>query len=239
MINLITIDEELLLKNGKLLKSTEELISSLAKQGIKIAVISSKSYHRLHNLFSGSLENICFVCNDGGLTVFEDNVIDSKVIDRHTLVAFKDTVSRLPGSEIILSFKDSDETISEDGISLFIKDITKLTLHLENAGIALLSLTPDLHKNGLKISNYDENSVELVRNDAARAAAVAYIRRRFGIFKKETVSFLKSDKSADLILHAEVAIASFDASLELQKKAGHVTESALDDMKLILKALCK
>ena len=227
MLKFIIVDEEAIVQNGALSEETIEAFKNFIKAGVEIAVLTHKSYYEIKTYFNRILHGITFVCDDGGMIIKNGVLYHMGVIDRKTLSEFASIATRLKGSELFLSLKDKAlKIVGEDAESLLSvkEEISKITMYSENSGAAFLDITPNLHKNRLRISYYNENVLEMTEINSTRVSACEALLRRFGIFKHETAAFLANDASIGLLnLFKEVTVDD-DSSVELRKTGAKIVE---------------
>lgn len=233
MLKFIIVDEEAIVKDGVLAEETIEAFKTFTKAGVEVAVLTYKSYYEVKTYFSRILHGITFVCDDGGMIVKNGVLLHMGVIDRKTLSEFAAIATRLKGSELYLSLKDKAlKIVGEDAESLLSvkEEISKITMYAENSGAAFLDITPNLHKNRLRISYYNENVLEMTEINSTRVSAAECLLRRFGIFKHETASFLANDASIGLLNLFKDVTTEEKASLELKKTGAKIVNSIETDI---------
>ena len=85
MINFIVcgLENTLLYENkNKIDDRTIELISELNANGVKFAVATGRNYDAVKPLFGNVKNDIVYICNDGGVVIYQDKVISKTPIDR-------------------------------------------------------------------------------------------------------------------------------------------------------------
>ena len=178
MLKFVVIDEELVVNNEKIQDDTAKAINDLIKSGIEIAIITHRSYYQIKNIFMPKIKNLILICDDGGMIIKNGVLYYMGVIERRTLSEFSKIAERLKGAELYLTKKDGAlKIVGENAATLntLKEEISKITMYLENSGAAFLDITPNLHKNNLRISYYNESVVELVTINSTRALAVLNI----------------------------------------------------------------
>lgn len=233
MLKFIVLDEEAVLTGGKLSENMSESIKTLLKSGIELAVITHKSYYEIKKEFSHILHDITFICDDGGMIVKNGVLLYMGVIERKTLNEFAKIAARLRDSELYLTLKDKPIKIVGENAESIInvkEEISKITMYSKNSGAAFLDITPNLHKNRLRISYYNENVLEMTEIGSTRTAAAEMLLRRFGIFKHETSVFLNNDASLPLLSLFKDATVYKDSSVELKKTGAKIADSFIDEL---------
>lgn len=94
-----------LLQNGALTPSNEayELIKQLQKKGIVFAASSGRQYHSLRALFAPIADEICYVCENGALVMYQDKILYQSKMDTSLIDKILDFVEIHSEYEIILS----------------------------------------------------------------------------------------------------------------------------------------
>ncbi len=232
MLKLIVLDEEAVLHNGKA-ENIDESLKTFIKAGVEVAIITHKSYFEIKKHFSHALHGITFICDDGGMVIKNGVLLYMGVIERKTLNEFAKIASRLRDSELYLSLKEKAiKIVGEDAESIVNvkEEISKITMYSKNSGAAFLDITPNLHKNRLRISYYNENVLEMTEINSTRTEACEMLLRRFGIFKHETAVFLNNDASLPLISLFKDATVINESSVELKKTGAKIVESFSDEL---------
>ncbi len=236
MLKFVIIDEEAIVKEGALKEEIIEGLKNFIKVGIEVAVLTHKSYYEVKTYFNRILHGITFVCDDGGMVIKNGVLYHMGVIDRKTLGEFAAIATRLKDSELYLSLKDKAlKIVGKDAHSLLSvkEEISKITMYAENSGAAFLDITPNLHKNNLRISYYNENVLEMTEINSTRVSAAEMLLRRFGLFKHETAAFLCNDASIGLLNLFKDVTVDKDASLELRKTGAKIVDDIEKNISLI------
>lgn len=231
MLKFIILDEEAIINENGLSENAAEALKGFVKAGLEVAILTHKSYYEIKSCFSKIIHGLTFVCDDGGMIIKNGVLLHMGVIDRKTLSEFALIASRLQGSELYLTLKDKALKIVGEKASSLInvkEEISKITMYSENSGAAFLDITPNLHKNNLRISYYNENVLEMTEINSTRIAAAEMLLRRYGLFKHETAVFLNNDASLALISIFKDATVLNTASVELKKTGAKMVNNISD-----------
>ena len=224
----IILDEEALIVKDALSEENIESLKAFIKAGIEVAVLTHKSYYEIKKYFNRVLHGITFVCDDGGMVIKNGVLYHMGVIDRKTFGEFAAIASRLKDSELYLTLKEKALKIVGENAGSIVsvkEEISKITMYSENSGAAFLDITPNLHKNNLRISYYNENVLEMTEINSTRVAAAEMLLRRFGLFKHETVAFLANDASIGLLNLFKDVTVDKASSIELKKTGAKIVDS--------------
>lgn len=106
MIRLIASDlDGTLLQNGCRTISNRmfEIIETLYHQGVLFVAASGRQYPNLYRLFGPVSKYMAFVCENGGLVVYQDQVISASPMDRTLSLKLMEDIWNRDGCEILLS----------------------------------------------------------------------------------------------------------------------------------------
>ncbi|MDY3917727.1 MAG: HAD family hydrolase [Candidatus Limivivens sp.] len=106
MIKLIAsdLDGTLLLNGAQTLNpGTVELIHELTGQGRIFAAASGRQYANLQRLFAGVEKEIAYICENGALVMYRDEVVEKHTIDRETGQEILKAMMEREGAEALLS----------------------------------------------------------------------------------------------------------------------------------------
>ncbi|MDO5426136.1 MAG: HAD family hydrolase [Eubacteriales bacterium] len=106
MIKLIASDlDGTLLLNGaqSLNPGTTDLIHELTGQGRIFVAASGRQYANLQRLFAGVEKEIAYICENGALVMYRDEVVEKHIIDREIGQEILEAIMEREGSEALLS----------------------------------------------------------------------------------------------------------------------------------------
>ena len=239
MLKLVIIDEEILIdKNLKLNPVAKEILKQYTENGIKVAVVTHRSFYEVKNTFSGLINLLLFICDDGAAVFGENTVYYMGVIDRRALSAFIKIAECEKDMDMYLSLKAGVVKVKGENakkLSEITEEVSKISLYSKNSGAALLNITPNLHKNNLRISYYDESVTEITDINSSREEALKLIERRFGIFNNETMCFLKNEHSAPLCNYTGAVITEVNGPFALKEKSNKESKDLIKELALFLK----
>lgn len=222
MLKLLFLDEEVIVKEDEISLPLQEAIKTITKAGVEVAIFTHKSYYEIKKAFSHIIHNITFVCDDGGTIIKNGVLFYMGVIDRRTLSEFSNIAKLIKDSELYLTLREKALKINLEDIENLVgikEEISKISLYCKNAGAAFLDITPNLHKNRLRISYYNENVLEMTEISSTRNAAALLLLRRFGLFKNETAAFLLNETSGSLTTVCKECFTNFNAPIEIKNNS--------------------
>lgn len=240
MIKLIVSDfDGTLLPYGEkaLSSDTVEVITALIKGGTSFAVASGRTYSELKAFFGNVSDDIYYICNDGALTVYKDNVVFRKPFSRQSLASFFDEdvfkgvtfysidKAYLLGSvgRPILYGKTPCNIKRHIEIS---EEIFKVVAHVKRFDIVNSSQYRIHYSNGLM--------AEFVSPYANKGVAVGDLQLKLGVSKFETATLGDAANDMPMMSHAISSWAIGDRSRELMRVCKNTSENALTVLNNIL-----
>lgn len=157
MIKLIASDlDGTLLQNGaqSLPEGVIPFIEKLATEhGIIFVAASGRQYPNLVRLFGSASKHMAFICENGSLVFYKDNLLVGHPMDRETALAISHDILSLPGCELQISGEKTCYLIPKDE-----RFVDRMVNHVKN-DIKLLT-TPEEHPEPYyKISVFEESGI--------------------------------------------------------------------------------
>lgn len=106
MIKLIASDLDGTLVSGNMADLPEgfpELVRDLKKRGIIFAAASGRQYHNLRRLFHEVKDDIAYICENGALTVYQDEILHKTEIPQKAALPIIRRLEAEPGTEALVS----------------------------------------------------------------------------------------------------------------------------------------
>ncbi len=250
MINFIVcgLEDTLINDDNKIISETTiDLISTLLDEGFKFAVATGYNYQVVKPMFGKIQDKIIYICNDGGVIIYDDKVISKTPID--TLVcmdviaemekdAYKNDIKILFSTErksAILSHNyDFIRYLSAQGIEPdFVEDIkelhgdiNKITL-CSNKGFDEKSYEKIYlrwaRKANVAISN--PNQIFITGPMVSKGTAIEVLQHVYEISEEDTVVFGTGFSDIDMFKHCFYSYAMQWADAQVKHSAKHITES--------------
>ena len=250
MINFIVcgLEDTLLTQdNENISEETIELINNLIDNGMKFAVATGKNYNAVKDLFGKVKNKIIYICNDGGVVIYQDKVISKTAVDR--LVCL-DIVSELAKDEFIGKFQllfsgERDTFVTTHDYSFvnflkqkwieaeFIKDmrdirgeITKITIYAKD-GFDEKQYEHFYKKWAAKanVAIADPNRMFVTGEFVTKGMAIALIQHIYEISPEDTVVFGSGYSDINMFEHSFYSYAMQWSDTEVKHAAKHITES--------------
>ena len=251
MINFIVcgLENTLLYENkNKIDDRTIELISELNANGVKFAVATGRNYDAVKPLFGNVKNDIVYICNDGGVVIYQDKEISKTPIDRLVCMEVVSEIEK--NDKFIRRFKllFSDER----GAMTNTHDIDFIN-YLKNMGVEpeYIRDTKELNGDVNKITicardGFDGETYEYFYNKWAGKAhvsisspeqmyitgeyvtkgmAIALLQHVFNISQEDTVIFGGGYSDIDMFEHCFYSYAMQWSDAEVKRAAKHITEN--------------
>ncbi|MCI8956803.1 MAG: HAD-IIB family hydrolase [Eubacterium sp.] len=250
MINFIVCGlEDIFIKEGvkEIPEETIELISRLQQEGIKFAVATGLNYDSVKSLFGKVKNDIIYICNDGGVIIYQDKIISKTPIDR--LVCF-DVVAEMEKEEFAddmkLLFSTDRGTVTNSGDRMFMEylecngiipevienirvaqgDITKITLCSEKGFDEKTYehiYTKWAGKVNVNIAN--SNQAFITGPLVTKGTAIALIQHVYNISEEDTVVFGAGYSDIDMFEHSYYSYAMQSSDAQVKHAAKHIAEN--------------
>lgn len=244
-----------LLQNGKKQVSDKLLsqIPQLKEKGILFAVASGRNYDELINLFAPVRSDMLFITNNGGVVIFDDEVVfKSPIARRDALDIIKEAESIVGCNALVAGEKSSYYLAKNYDFAKFMKetmeyhsneieeiykireDITKISVH-QNGGVSEAVFTRFAKKWGQRteISVSDREWFDFTAPYVNKGNAIANVQRLYEISKEDTMTFGNSYNDLGMFECSYFSYAMQNADNEIRKVAKHIApsvETILEDV---------
>lgn len=221
-----------------------DLIVRLKEKDIKFAVATAQNYDSVKDIFGRLKDDIIYICNDGGVVIYQDKVISKTPIDRLVCFGIADELGedrnyklllagernavllksnstferRLKKSGIVPEFVNSTQEMSGD--------ITKITI-FKDKGLTEAEYNHFIERWGEKahISATDETQAFVTGQYVSKGMALAVVQHIFNISEEDTVVFGAGFSDIDMFDHSYFAYAMMDSASQVRDSAQHIAES--------------
>lgn len=247
MINFVVSSlEDTLISDGQLKvpEETIHLILELKKNGVQFAVATGRSYDAVRPMFGRAKNDIVYICNDGGVIIYQDKVISKTPIDRLVCLDVASELEKdirykliFAGERgVMINTHDIDfiNYLKDMGMeSEYIKDIkaihgdvTKITICAKN-GLDEESYehfyTKWSGKANVAVSNPEQAYV--TGQYVTKGNAVALVQHLYGISEEDTVVFGGGYSDIDMFQHSYFSYAMQFADAQVRRAAKHIAEN--------------
>ena len=140
-------------KNRKISPKMFDIIETLHQRGILFVAASGRQYPNLYRLFQPVSKHIAFICENGGLIMYQDQIISKSPMDRTLGLDLMKDIWNREGCEILLSGQNTSYLKPKlQEYEYHMKDIVKNNVTIVED---LSSVTEDF----LKISVYEKAGI--------------------------------------------------------------------------------
>lgn len=247
MINFVVCDlESALIPEGKveIPENTIELISDLKQSGVNFAVATGRNYDAVRPLFGKVKSDIIYICNDGGVIIYQDKVISKTPIDRLVCLDVASEIEKDHRFKLIYSGERNAMISTHDidfinylkrmGIEAeYVKDVkaihgdvTKITLFAKN-GLDEDSYEHIYNKWAKKanVSVSDPHQAYITGEYVTKGNALALIQHLFEISEEDTVVMAGGYSDIDMFKCSYYSYAMQYADAEVRRSAKHIAEN--------------
>lgn len=237
--DVIELDENNIVKEEVL-----DQVLALKEKGIQFGIATGKNYNAVKDLFGRVKDDILYICNDGGVVIYQDKVISEATIDRLVCLGILDDLEDKNDIDAVL-FGQKDAVMLHH--NFWLSDM------VNSAGIkAEFSDNPDqMRGNTTKIAlfarnGWDEHSYnELFTKWASKAnvsatdvhqafitaagvnkgAAIGAVQELYDISKEDTVVFGANFSDIDMFDYSYFGYAMMHSNPQVKNSAQHIAEN--------------
>ncbi|HAH18955.1 MAG TPA: hypothetical protein DCL29_08125 [Eubacterium sp.] len=241
MIRLVVSDVDgTLLRNGdtQIPEEVIEYIKQFKEKGILFAVASGREYTSLRRLFEPVKDDIVFICVNGALVVYNEQLISKSFLDKRTAFKISEEILKEPRCELMIS--GEEKTYSKVKNQSFADHITK---DLNNILEEIKNLR-DIKEEVIKVSAFREgniddfaqklqkewgNSLYVVQSQprwvditapyVTKGNALIKVQEAFGISEEDTMAFGDNYNDLDMFEHAFFSYAMQDSYPDIRRAA--------------------
>lgn len=247
MINFVVCDlESALIPEGmqEIPEDTIELISELKKNGVNFGVATGRNYDAIHPLFGKVKNDIVYICNDGGVIIYQDKVISKTPIDRLVCLDVASEMEKDHRFKLIYSGERNAMINTHDidfvnylknmGIEAeYVKnvksihgDVTKITLFAQN-GLDEETYEHFYTKWSKKanVSVSDPQQAYITGEYVTKGNALALVQHLFEISEEDTVVMAGGYSDIDMFERSYYSYAMQYADAEVRRSAKHIAEN--------------
>lgn len=249
MIRLIASDVDGTLLQGSSREIPEALfplIRRLRANGILFAACSGRQYANLRNLFAPVADEIGYICENGSLVVWENEIIVQDNVEPHKAHALLRKILTLPDCEALLSGVHTSYTQPKDPAF-----VTYLREHVGN----VTTVVPDLcavQDDYIKLSLYRKSGVDhalakeftefapyltpvigrgswmdFLRENCGKGTAMDSLCAHLGIAVQDTAAFGDNENDLPLVGHTGCLYAMEQGDRQLIEKADRTTDNVI------------
>ena len=246
MINFVVcnLEDVLLTENRQISEEVLELIGELKKKDIMFCVASGMNYDAVYPLFDKMAKDIVFICNDGGVVIYQDKVISKTPIDRLLCFDVSSEFEKDPKYQLVFATErnamvethniDFINHLKEKGIEVekvkdiksMHEDITKITIYARD-GLDEQSYAHFFEKWSKKanvaVSNLEQ--AYITAEYVTKGTALALVQHVFNISPEDTVVFGGGYSDIDMFKYSYFSYAMQYADAQVKRNAQHIAEN--------------
>ncbi|MBR3645185.1 MAG: HAD-IIB family hydrolase [Lachnospiraceae bacterium] len=248
MIRFIVCDVEGTLQHDGENRVSEELLSQipqLKEKGILFAVVSGKSYDELLEIFSPVKSDMLFITNNGGVVIFDDQVVFKSVIERRNALDIIKEAENTIGCNALVSGEKTTYYLAKNyDFAKYLKevkkyhskeveeiykireDVTKISVH-QNGGVSEAVFTKFAKKWGQRteITVTDKEWIDFAAPFVNRGTAIENVQRLYEISKEDTMTFGNSYVDLEMFKYSYFSYAMQNSDTDIRKAAKHIASS--------------
>lgn len=247
MINFVVSGlEDSLISEGqtKVPEDILNLISELNSKNIKFAVATGRNYDAVKPMFGKVRNDIFYICNDGGVIIYQDKIISKTPIDRLVCLDVTNEMEKDQRYRLIYSgernamitnhdidFNNYLKSMNVEGeyikdIKSFHGDITKITICAKHG------LDEETYEHfytrwsknaSVAISNAEQAFI--TAKYVTKGNALALLQHVYDISPEDTVVFGGGYSDIDMFEHSYYSYAMQYADAEVRRAAKHIAEN--------------
>ncbi len=220
MIKLIASDLDGTLLYGRDNTVSEEMftmIREMKSKGIIFAAASGRQYHNLKKLFAPVWEDMAFICENGAVVFYKDQIIAEKTVPRDEILKLTYIVDADPLTDVALSSARTNYLRPKS--TDFAESLIKLGNH-----VTIVKEWADIPDDCVKIAWYEADGVEhrvnywrekinpparvvtsgadwldILYPDTHKGVGIEILSRHFGIKREEMAAFGDNDNDKEML----------------------------------------
>ncbi len=221
-----------------------DVIKKATLSDVFICIASGRSYTDLKKLFAPALNDLIFICNDGALTIKNDEILFSSPLNKAQVKCMSRTYKNdytsmllyTKSSTYYLGSKNFDfaNKISSDDIASIPEDIYKIAFFelSEKAKIKINNLGI---KSGILNKVYEDNYwTEYITAQTDKGTASKAVQEMFGISISQTAAFGDNINDIGMLRRAQFTFAPQNANPEIIKMCKYTTNNVTNQMLSII-----
>lgn len=247
MINFIVCDlEYTLIPEGKTSVPEEiiDLILKLKRNDVRFAVATGRNYDAVRPLFGKAKNDIVYICNDGGVVIYQDKVISKTPIDRRVCFEVETQMEKDMKFKLVFAGErnamvnthDMDfvnylkskgiETEYVKDVKSIHEDVTKITIYSRNGFDE--ETYENFYNKWSKNANVAISSLEqayITGKYVTKGNALALVQHVFDVSEEDTVVFGGGYSDIDMFEHSYFSYAMQNSDNEVRRAAKHIAEN--------------
>jgi Cof subfamily protein (haloacid dehalogenase superfamily) len=248
MIKLIAsdLDGTLLQNNNREISSQMiQIIEKLHEKGILFVAASGRQYPNMYRLFAPVSKHMAFICENGGLVMYKDQVLSKTPMERTLGLELIKDIWNQKGCEILLSGIDTSYMKPKnDNFYYLMKDLVKNNVTLlndfsevteeflkisvfEEAGIANNSGPYFINKwqDLLKCTISGHGWLDFTAPCVNKGNALSFLLNKLSLNSKETMAFGDNYNDLEMLSLAEYGYVLDNANEDIKKQYKYHTKS--------------
>ena len=237
--NIIELDKDRKVKDDIL-----DLVARLKERDIKFAIATAQNYDSVKDIFGKFKNDIIYICNDGGVVIYQDKVISKTPIDRLVCLGVVDELGEDRKYKLLLSGERNavllktnasfEKRLKKLGIvPEYIKstqemggNITKITIVVDR-GLTEQDFTHFIEKWGenANISATDATHAFVTGKFVSKGTGLAVVQHALDISDEDTVVFGAGFSDIEMFDRSYFSYAMMDADSQVKDSAQHIAES--------------
>ncbi|MGN0400361.1 MAG: HAD family hydrolase [Blautia sp.] len=232
MIKLIAsdLDGTLLQGTGEISEKAVNQIKKLSQMGILFVAASGRQYPNLRRLFAPVQDEIAYICENGALVVYKDEILHKDVFDRGLEEEILNSILETEGAEALVSGERTSYIKPKD------PGFYDYMVHFVKNDTTVFEEKEEIKEPFLKVSVYDKAGVEAVYpfwnarfgdratvvtsgfewldmmpKGADKGNAIKVLQERLGIYRDESVAFGDNYNDLEMLAQVKYSFATGDA----------------------------
>ena len=221
-----------------------ELIGKLKEKDIQFAVATAQNYDSVKDIFGKFKNDIIYICNDGGVVIYQDKVISKTPVDRLVCLGVAEELGEdrkydlLFAGERNAALIKSNSTFERklkkmgiqpefiDGTQDMKGDITKITIFAKK-GLNEQDFNHFIEKwgNRANISATNPEQAFVTGEFVSKGMALAVVQSVFDITDEDTVVFGANFSDIGMFDHSLFGYALLQSDAQVRDSAQHITEN--------------
>lgn len=229
------------------------LIHTLKEKGIYFAACSGRQYANLRRLFAPVADDIGYICENGSLVVWQNEIIEKGIIDRNIGQDLMRAILRQPNSEVLLSSPDTcyiqpkdpeyishirdyvgNDTTVVDDICAVSDEFIKISLYRKSGVDAELAAQFSEFAPYLIPVVGRSSWMDFLRENCDKGTAMDALCAHLGITREDSIVFGDNENDLPLVGHAGTLYAMANGHPKLIEQADRTTMNVVEEIRKLL-----
>lgn len=229
-----------------------EMIREMKTQGILFAAASGRQYHSLKKLFAPVWEDMAFICENGAVVIYQDQLLAKEIIPREELMELIRVIDAEEGTELHVSgaftsyvrpkSKEYLETIKKLGNQVTVvkewEDIpepcVKVAWYEKGADISYMDRWNQRIQPPARVVTSGNDWLDILYPNSHKGVGIEVLQKHFGLKKEEIAAFGDTYNDLEMLRAVGYPVAMNSGAEAVKELCPYHTDRVEDTVRQIL-----